>query len=164
MIDKLKLTEKEFNIFPEDFDINMKVLEYYQKVVFDKKQDKLNNVQKNFCMFYFVDGMINGSGIYSIFIESFGEYNDDYLEMLTATGNNADYKDFKKVVKIFNKFKSSFLEQEMPEQLDEDSDHFDLKLAESIDDIENNWYDNSEIREEKFINYIKKSKEEIITF
>jgi hypothetical protein len=164
MIDKLKLTEKEFNIFPEDFDINMKVLEYYQEAIFEKQQNNLNNIQKHFSIFYIVDGMINGSGIYSIFIESFGEYNDDYLDTLKATKNETDYNDFKKIVQIFKKFKTSFLEQEMPEQLDEDSDDFDFKLSESINEIENNWYDNSEIREEKFINYIKSNKGEIITF
>jgi hypothetical protein len=163
MMDKLKLEIKEFDIFPEDFDTNMKVLEYYQEVVFENNQSKLNDVQNHFSLFYIVGGMIDNGGIYSILTESLGEYNDGYLEMLKATGNKSDYNDFKKIVEVFETYKDSFLEQEMPEQLDEDSDNFDSKLFELIDKIETNWYDNTEIREEKFIDYIKNNKKEIIS-
>ncbi|KFF15397.1 DMP19 family protein [Flavobacterium hydatis] len=162
-MDKLKLEIKEFDIFPEDFDTNMKVLEYYQEVIFENNQSKLNDVQNHFSLFHIVGGMIDNGGIYSILIESLGEYNDGYLEMLEATGNKSDYNDFKKIVEVFETYKDSFLEQEMPEQLDEDSDDFDSKLFELIDKIESNWYDNTEIREKKFIDYIKKNKKEIIT-
>ena len=158
-MNELKLTKKEYEIFPEDFEINMKVLDFYQNFIFEKRKSELNNVQKNFSIYYIVDGMINGSGIYSILTESLGEYNNDYLELLNETKNKNDYKDFEKIVKIFNDYKESFLEQEIPEELEEDEE-----LCESIDEIENRWYDNSEIRENIFFDYLKKNKDKIITY
>lgn len=156
-MNKLKLTKEEYQTFPDDFETNMKVLEYYQNFIFEKRKTELNNVQKNFAIYYIVDGMINGSGIYSIFIESLGEYNDDYLELLTESCNKKDFKDFMKIVKIFNTYKESFLEQEIPEELEEDE-----KLTELIEKIESNWYDNSESREKFFFDYLRKNKKEII--
>lgn len=156
---ELKLTKKEYDIFPEDFETNMKVLKFYQTFIFEKRKGELNNAQKNFSIYYIVDGMINGSGIYSILTESLGEYNDDYLELLEESNNKKDNNNFKKIVKIFSDYKESFLEQEIPEELEEDQD-----LSESIDEIENNWYDNSEMREKKFFDYLRKNKDKIITY
>ena len=157
--ERIKINKKEYEIFPEDFEINMKVLDFYQNFIFEKRKSELNNVQKNFSIYYIVDGMINGSGIYSILTESLGEYNNDYLELLNETKNKNDYQDFEKIVKIFNDYKESFLEQEIPEELEEDEE-----LCESIDEIENRWYDNSEIRENTFFDYLKKNKDKIITY
>ncbi|WP_188051773.1 DUF4375 domain-containing protein [Flavobacterium sp. GP15] len=162
MKDKLELNKEEYDIFPDDFDINIKVLEYYQDLVFEQKQNELNTRQKHFTLYYIVDAMINNSGIYSILLESLGEYNEGYLEMLKMSENLADYEDFKIIIKIFNDYKESFLEQEYPEQLDEDSDNFDSDISELIEKIEHNWYENSEIREEKFFKYLRNNKSEII--
>ena len=103
--------------------------------------------------------MINGSGIYSILTESLGDYNDDYLELLEESNNKKDLKEFQKIVKIFNDYKETFLEQEIPVELEEDEE-----LCESIDEVENNWYINSEMREKKFFDYLKKNKSKIITY
>lgn len=156
---EFQLTKKEYENFPDDFETNMKVLDFYQNFIFEKRNSELNNIQKNYCIYYIVDGMINGSGIYSILTESLGEYNDDYLELLEESNNKKDLKEFQKIVKIFNDYKETFLEQEIPVELEEDEE-----LCESIDEVENNWYINSEMREKKFFDYLKKNKGKIITY
>lgn len=159
---KVEVTEQEYSVFPEDFDVFLKVLGHYEKFIFEKKEKKLNETQKAFTYYYLVDGMINNSGVYSILSESLGEYNNGYLEALKISNNEKELTNYQELVKIFDKYRISFMEQEIPAALDEEHENFNEKESDIVETVESKWYDNTEERDELFKEFLASRKSDLM--
>ena len=161
-IEKIKLSKEEYNTFPEDHNVLMKVLGYYQEFIFDKKEKKLNETQKAISYYYIVDGMINNSGVHSILLESFGEYNIGYLQSLKLSKNDSDFSNYEELSKIFDKYKKYFLKQAYPPELEEGEKQYSQELHDKLESVEEKWYDNLKNRDHNFIEFITANKDELI--
>lgn len=161
-VDKLEVMQQEYSTFAEDDRGIIEALRYYEKFIIEKKGKYLNETQKALTYYYFVDGMINNSGVYSILLESFGEYNDGYMEALRISNNKEDLAIYEELVKIFNKYKSTFMGQELPPELDEGNEKFNEKESKLLESIEEKWYDNSKERDRLFKNFLVSNKHDLI--
>ena len=159
---KYQVTAEMYSAFPNEFDDLLEIFSYYSEYIFDKKQNDLNRSQKAFSYYYLVDGMINNSGVFSILLESLGEYNDGYLEALRLSKNNDDEANFQKLVVIFQKYQDYFMEQELPPVLDDEDKSFDKSLDTELDLIEQKWYDNTDIRDNNFKAFLIQNKDDLL--
>ena len=161
---KISVSQINFDKFPEDEDFLTEALGYYQNPILENNTslEGMNEAQLAFGYYYIVDGMINGSGVSSILLESFGEYNIGYLKALSVSNNQSQFSNFQNLVSLFEKYKDSFMDQEIPPELDEEANEYDETISEKIDKIEDDWYDNSAKRDQLFLKYLKDNKNLIL--
>ena len=157
-LELFKLSKEEFFAFPEDQTVLFKVLEHYQNYFFDKDAAKLNEIQRAFASYYLVDGMINNGGAVSILLESLGEYNQDYLQALELSNNDSDKANFQLLVDLFKRYEDSFMDQDLPAELDEDEEEFNADESDLLENIEEQWYSNSTNRDRLFIKFLFDNK------
>lgn len=144
----IELSKQEYDMFPDTFDIQQKVFSHYYDFGFAKNKAKgLNDAQKVICYYFVCDGLIDNGGFISILQETSGGYNDGFLIALKDIKDENGYNIFLDIVSIYKDYRKYFNNQEIPPQLDEESDKFDKDLESKLNTLEDNWYKDSSERE-----------------
>ena len=158
------LNEIEFNKFPDDFQITLKVFHHYYNIAFaDNNKDILNQAQLTLCLHFICDGLIDNSGFFSILLETNGKYNMDYSKSLERCGNITDKAIFDEIISIYDKYENWFSNQTNPPALEEGSDDYDYNLANRIERLEEEWFQNSTTRNNLFKEYFINHKLQLVT-
>ena len=165
-IKKLEISKDDYISFPDTSDVTQKVFTYYYNLGFAKNQSKqlslFNNTQRTLCYFFICDGLIGNGGFISILQETNGEFNKGFLRALQIVGDIEGYNIFLKINSIYQRFNNYFDKQDIPPQLEEESDRYDKNLDDELSRLEEQWYSTSSERELKFNNYFNKNKDELI--
>ena len=153
----IKLDAIEYDSFPDEFNITQKVFEYYYDIGFNQQgPDSLNEEQLTLCFHFICEGLIDNSGFYSILLETNGEF--DYSKALERVNDEPDRVIFDEIGSIYLDYKKWFSQQQLPPVLNQASPQFDEKLHNRIEELQKEWYANSDTRSELFKEYFKENK------
>jgi hypothetical protein len=161
----IKLSDSDFNSFPNRFEVLQTVFEYYYKIGFaNKNLNRLNDSQKTLCFYFICDGLISNSGFYSILLETNGVYNIEFSKALERVRNNQDKIIFDEIISIYIKYENWFCKQINPPELYDSTTEFNEKLHNRIKELEKKWFANSKVREKLFNEYFEKNKQLLVEY
>jgi hypothetical protein len=165
-----KLTPAAYKTFPGNRDVVQAVFSHYFDKGFTGKRigamgkniDAFNDAQKTLCLHYVCEGMIGGSGLYGILLETRGEFNAGYSQALGLIGDAKSKKLFDEVAAIYDRFEQSFRKLTTPPELNEGSKRYDRKLSKRLDLLQKKWYAGEGAREKLFAAYLREHKDKLV--
>jgi hypothetical protein len=155
----MTVDKKAFDNFPYDFEIANKTFQFYYA---DGNLSKLSDAQKQLCYSFICEGLIDNSGLFSILLETQGQFNLGYIGVLEKAGELESRDILQEIDSVYRRFEKSFSSGILPDELDEESISYKRDLSERIKALENRWYDLSEQRNKKVNKYFETKKDELV--
>jgi hypothetical protein len=157
-----RLEKIDYDTFPNEASVDEVFRHYYELGFTNYIKEPLTAGQKALCTLWIVNGLVSNGGLYFLFMETQGKYNQGVLESLQLIRDQQSHQVFDLADQIYQRHQQWFDKQEIPPAFDTDHQEYQPSESEALNQLENQWYDLEGQRMNKLFEYLKVNKDELL--